>query len=46
MKKEYLPGLITVLSRSPSATAFELTLQYLDVFRVIFYGIITSPEKL
>lgn len=42
MKKEYLLGLMTVLFWSTSATAFELTLRYLDVFQVLFYGIITS----
>ena len=42
MKKEYFLGLLTVLFWSTSATAFELTLQYLDVFQVLFYGIITS----
>ncbi|WP_320041626.1 DMT family transporter [uncultured Desulfobacter sp.] len=42
MKKEYLWGLMTVLFWSTSATAFELTLRYLDVFQVLFYGIITS----
>nr|WP_321400518.1 DMT family transporter [uncultured Desulfobacter sp.] len=42
MKKEYVLGLMTVLFWSTSATAFELTLRYLDVFQVLFYGIITS----
>lgn len=42
MKKEYILGLMTVLFWSTSATAFELTLRYLDVFQVLFYGIITT----
>ncbi|WP_278186346.1 hypothetical protein [Desulfobacter hydrogenophilus] len=35
MKKEPLLGLITVLFWFTSATAFELTLRYLDVFQVL-----------
>ena len=42
MKKEYLLGLTTVLCWSTSATAFKLTLQYLDVLQLLFFSIATS----
>lgn len=42
MKKEYLLGLTTVLFWSTSATAFKLTLHYLDVLQLLFFSIATS----
>jgi len=42
MKKEYVFGLLTVLFWSTSATAFKLTLQYLDVLRLLLYSVITA----
>ncbi len=42
IKKEYMLGLLTVLFWSTSATAFELTLRYMDVFQLLFYAIGTS----
>lgn len=42
MKNEYILGLLTVLFWSTSATAFKITLQYLDVLQLLFYSIITA----
>ncbi len=42
MKNEYALGLLTVLFWSTSATAFKITLQYLDVLQLLFYSIITA----
>ena len=42
MKNEYVLGLLTVLFWSTSATAFKLTLEYLDVLPLLFYSIITA----
>lgn len=41
-KRVPLLVLMTVLLWSTSATAFELTLRYLDVFQLLFYAIVTS----
>ncbi|HCY85697.1 MAG TPA: EamA family transporter [Desulfobacteraceae bacterium] len=46
MKKEYALGLLTVLFWSTSATAFKITLQYLDVLQLLFYSIITAVAVL
>lgn len=42
MKNEYILGLLTVLFWSTSATAFKITLQYLDVLQLLLYSIITA----
>ncbi|MBL6996515.1 DMT family transporter [Desulfobacula sp.] len=42
MKKAYILGLLTVLFWSTSATAFKLTLRYLDVLPLLFYAIVTA----
>ncbi|MBT3311490.1 MAG: DMT family transporter [Desulfobacula sp.] len=42
MKNEYAFGLLTVLFWSTSATAFKITLQYLDVLQLLLYSIITA----
>jgi drug/metabolite transporter (DMT)-like permease len=42
LKNEYWLGLLTVLFWSTSATAFKITLQYLDVLQLLFYSIITA----
>lgn len=42
MKKAYGLGLLTVLFWSTSATAFKITLQYLDVLQLLLYAIITA----
>lgn len=42
IKKEYALGLLTVLFWSTSATAFKLTLQYMDVLQLLFYAIIVA----
>lgn len=42
MKNEYVLGLLTVLFWSTSATAFKITLQYLDVLQILLYSIITA----
>ena len=46
MKKEYALGLLTVLFWSTSATAFKITLQYLDVLQLLLYSIITAVAVL
>ena len=42
MKKAYILGLLTVLFWSTSATAFKLTLRYLDVLPLLFYAIVVA----
>lgn len=42
MKKEYGLGLLTVLFWSTSATAFKITLKYLDVLQLLFFSIVTA----
>ncbi len=42
MKNEYGLGLLTVLFWSTSATAFKITLRYLDVIQLLLYSIITA----
>ncbi len=42
LRKEYLLGLTTVLFWSTSATAFKLTLNYLDVLQLLLFAILTS----
>jgi drug/metabolite transporter (DMT)-like permease len=42
MKNEYVLGLLTVLFWSTSATAFKITLRYLDVLQLLFYSILTA----
>ncbi|AOY58659.1 DMT family transporter [Desulfococcus multivorans] len=42
MKKEYLLGLLTVLLWSTSATAFKLTLGYMDPVQLLFYATLAS----
>ncbi len=42
MKTEYALGLLTVLLWSTSATAFKITLQYLDVLQLLLYSIVTA----
>jgi hypothetical protein len=42
MKNAYGFGLLTVLFWSTSATAFKITLRYLDVLQLLLYAIITS----
>lgn len=42
MKKAYALGLLTVLFWSTSATAFKITLQYLEVLPALFYAILTA----
>jgi drug/metabolite transporter (DMT)-like permease len=42
MKNKYTLGLLTVLFWSTSATAFKITLQYLDVLQLLLYSIITA----
>jgi len=42
MKNEYGLGLLTVLFWSTSATAFKITLRYLDVLQLLLYSIITA----
>ena len=42
IKKEYALGLLTVLFWSTSATAFKITLQYMDVLQLLFYSIMVA----
>ncbi len=42
MKKAYGLGLLTVLFWSTSATAFKITLGYMDVLQLLFYSIVTA----
>ncbi|MFA5904919.1 MAG: DMT family transporter [Desulfobacula sp.] len=42
MKNEYGLGLLTVLFWSTSATAFKITLRYLDVMQLLLYSATTS----
>lgn len=42
MKKAYGFGLLTVVFWSTSATAFKITLRYLDVLQLLFYAILTA----
>ncbi len=42
IKKEYALGLLTVLFWSTSATAFKITLQYMDVLQLLFYSIMAA----
>ena len=46
LHKEYALGLLTVLFWSTSATAFKITLQYLDVLQLLLYSIITAVAVL
>ena len=42
MKRAYVLGLLTVLFWSTSATAFKISLAHLDVFQLLFYGVLTA----
>ena len=42
IKKEFGLGLLTVLFWSTSATAFKITLQYLDVLQLLLWSIVTA----
>ncbi|MCM2284992.1 MAG: EamA family transporter [Desulfobacula sp.] len=44
MKNSYglVLGLLTVLFWSTSATAFKITLRYIDVLQLLFYAVITA----
>ncbi len=41
-----VPGLLTVLFWSTSATAFKITLRYMDVLPLLFYAVVTSTVVL